>query len=374
MANLSDLSMTLDNVRRLYKDDRILDCLTLIRDVERQLEHVAATPADDTTEDITIAREIREILDGEVFRRIKREGERAERLYTTLTADGAHPQGDQLPNQDAGWTLSYDGPETKVWYKKNDDGFHSIRMQGSINAPLLHVAALLYESDLYAYLFWYVTASHTLPLVDDESDEDVYSQSNSLKRAVHITTFAPWPLYRRDVTLYAYAVDALQTHNCVIVLSSSISDNLRQLVSYIPDTERRVVRAVIHESGFMMTPVSPDVTKACFTYHIDPQLDIIPVALINWAARTMCRWSIRVLESRARNLDAVSPLYNQRLQQRPVYHRIRNRIEQYWQENRTMQEASGEPEVANERQDSETLDPNERPAVPSSIFRLLRQK
>lgn len=378
--SFTDLAVTLDDVESLYKDDKILDCLRLLRNVSRQYE-VLSSGGNSTLSSVASTcsqvteKDVRDRLESALFRRIRDEGERAEKLYeSVMTEPKPHGDGD---NQEDGWVLSYNGTDTKVWYKKNEQedyddenaaGIHSIRIQGTIQAPLLHVAALLYESDLYSSLFWYVSSSQILPLVEDESNEN--GDSNyGLKRAVHITTLPPWPLFRRDVTLYAYAVDALQSHNCVIVISSSISrlSTISPIVSHIPNPQPRVTRAIIHDSGFVMTPISPTATKACFTYHIDPKLEFIPLSVINWASRTMCRWSIRVLESKARNLEVVSPLHSRRLHQRPVYQRIRSRLQDYWTEQ------DGPIPKDEDLRKSGNFDPDARPSMPP-IFKLMRNK
>lgn len=273
-------------------------------------------------------------------------------------------------DHDIGWTLSYDGADTKVWYRREEDtNSHSIRIHGTIRAPLINIAALLYESDLYESLLWYVTNSTCLS-VDHPSP---------LKRAVHVCTYVPWPMYDRDVALFAYAVDALDDTDGNVVLAVSRSLCETDPVSDAPPAPvssmtggARVVRAVVHDSGFELTPVRPGVTRARFLYNVDPMLRFLPIAVVNWAARTLCRWSLRVLEARARDLERVSPEYAVRMSEQPVYERMRVRLSQYWKQRGVdvnspdcitdAGEDDGEPVRF-----SDDFDADEKQVVPTSI-------
>lgn len=245
--------------------------------------------------------------------------------FPNILSDLAEVQAlrDKLNSSD-GWILSYDGPETKVWYRPEATSSHSILIEGTIRAPLINVTALIQEADLYPSLFWYVTNAKQLPLC----------RPSRLRRAVHITAHALWPLYDRDVAIHGFAVDALDDLGCVLVMSRSIRDTDSVAVD-VPPPASRVVRVDMNASGFELVPISPDVTKARFLYNGDPHLAFLPMALINWAARTMCRWSLKTLESRAKDLNKVSPIYMERLSSEPVYEYIRERLTQYWASKHT---------------------------------------
>lgn len=271
---------------------------------------------------------------------------------------------------DVGWTLSYDGADTKVWYRREEGTTsHSIRIHGTIRAPLINIAALLYESDLYAQFLWYITDSTCLR-VDHPSP---------LKRAVHVCAYTPWPMYNRDVALFAFAVDALDDAdgNAILVTSRSLrADDPVENPPPAPASATglsmggRVVRAAVHDSGFELLPLKPGVTRARFVYNVDPILRFVPMAVVNWAARTLCRWSLRVLEARARDLSRVSPDYGIRMDEQPVYERMRGRLAQYWKQRGVSEgeEDAGEYSGAEEEgRASEDFDADVKPVVPASI-------
>lgn len=337
-------SKLLERVHQLYREDKLLQCSRLLTELRDQLTRLQ-------TSDKPLASDLQSKLNTEFIQTVQRECDEVHAFKQAL--------GD-----DQGWTLSYDGTDTRVLYRREEStSTHSIQIVGTIQAPLVNIAALLYEADLYHQLFWYVLTSTTLPL-DHES---------LMRRAVHVTSFAPWPLHQRDIAIYAYAVDALDgpdgPDDSVLVLSRSLRPHDR--VANIPEPASRVVRADIHNSGFELQPVSPGVTRAKFLYNIDPHLNFVPSTLVNWATRTICRWSLRALEARAHDLAQVSPDYLQRLDDSPVYERIRNKLVEYWAHKGLDYDpstADRERICASHSRLSDAFDPDAKPDVPPSLI------
>lgn len=288
----------LSEIRKLYQDSKIFQASRILASLEEELK----------AKDV-IAPKVQALhteLASPFFVRLRRECEEARRLRKLL-------------RDRSDWTLSYRGSETRVWYRR-EPGMqsHSILTEGTIRAPLLNLAALIYEADLYEQLFWYVTKAVELPL----------PEPGRMKRAAHISVYAPWPLYHRDVAVNAYALDALDEEEaCFMVISRS----LQELDGVLePESESRVVRVDMHNSGFELVPVSPGVVKARFLYNVDPHLAFLPMPLINWSARTLCRWSLRTLESRARDLSKMPKEYEERLATAEIYDYLRSRLNEYW--------------------------------------------
>lgn len=261
------------------------------------------------------------------------------------------------------WTVSYNGEVTKVWYRKHPrTGAHSILIEGEIRAPFLHVAALMYESDLYDRLFWYVTSAKMLKLKDE----------SPWHRAAHIEIFAPWPLNKRDIAVYAFAVDGLDEDDCVMVVTNSIND-LHPVAEKVPSSSEssRNIRVDLQTSGFVLLPETPGVTKAKFLYNIDPQLAFVPMALVNWIARMICRWSIKMLETRAQDLNALSPVYEERMRSHSFYEIVRRRLDEFWNQKGISPASESEnhsrPSTSGRRR-STSFDPEEKPQLPSATL------
>lgn len=294
---MTSLETQLAHIEDLYNKDKLLQASRALNELRDQLQ----TRGSSETSYAVLLKQ----LASSPFTRIIEECEEVHRLQEAL-------------HSTENWTLSYEGVETKVEYRREPQtNSHTVRTSGLIRAPLTNVAALIYEADLYEQLFWYVTSANVLP----------HESGSLMRRASHLQVYAPWPLHKRDAAIYAYACDGLDEDECVVVVSRSIKpkDEIE-----VPDSETRVVRVEMHVSGFELIPYSEGVTRATFLYNVDPHLQYIPTGLINWAARTLCRWSLRVLECRARDLGKVSEEYVKRMETGKFHEHIRMRLTEYW--------------------------------------------
>lgn len=292
----------------LYHDDKLLQSARLIANVKEQVERVLNNP-EAIAKDTEYATKVNNRLQDDDLRCIASEVAEVELLKKSL-------------HSKAGWTLSYNGTQTKVWYRRETDKVsHSMLVEGQIRAPLLNLAALLYEADLYSELLWFVQKAVIL------------KEAGRLRRAAYFDLYTPWPMYNREIAVYGYAVDGLDDDdNCVLVMSRSLrdSDGIPIPEQYVNDdgTPRgRAVRAHLHFSGYELTPINPDITAVRFVFNADPQLSFIPTPLVNWASLTLCRWSLRAMESRARQLP---PMYEQRMKSKPIYDWFQSRLVEYW--------------------------------------------
>lgn len=368
LPSTDELTEKLDEIENLYDQDLTLECAKRLAFIFTIMPHVRNS--EDPSYKSVIDR-----LNSQKFIMILEESKQVKSFL------------ESLENKED-WNLSYKGSDIEVWYKhEHNSPLHSIRIQGTIRAPLLNIATLLYESDLYSQLFWYITASMKLDLKEQHSGFSDY------KTGVYLNTYAPWPLYQRDLALYAFAVDALKEDDSIIVLSKSLPvDYLNTFLSddFVPkENSRKFKRCIMHDSGMLLKPVKDGVTYAQFVYNVDPKLGFLPMAVVNWFARTMCRWSLRALESRARDLDSVSPLYSQRLNERAVYKRMYERLGEYWAK-KVDEEEEEEDELykrngnfsyhqtnggVSDHRDklvsTDEFDINMKPAVPTSILKSL---
>lgn len=236
------------------------------------------------------------------------------------------------------WETCYESSGTKVDYRAEGDKVsHTMRATGVIRAPLRNVAVLLNEPDLFPELFWFVTNSKLV------------GTSGRFRRGADITTYAPPPLADRDVSLFGYAVDALDNDDVVLcacrdrraedeaAFEGGSTDSssgggggdveqptLRSRLSF-----RDNVQAAVHYSMFELRPVSPDVTKVRLICNSDPRLSYVPTIIINWSSRVIMRFALRVIEARARNMDGL-PRHAERLKKDSVYAWMDERLMSYW--------------------------------------------
>lgn len=348
-----DILAKLETVKELFKSDKLFQASRLLADIQASIKATRDSDSSSTT-DAESARKAADVLKKAPFPRILSE------------CNEVHAFRKSLRSTD-GWILSYDGTNTKVWYRRETTtSSHTIRIEGQIRAPLINVAALIYEIDLCEKLLWYVTSACMLPSNDPDT-------SSVLRRAAHLQLYAPWPLYKRDLAVYGFLTDGLDEDDCIVVVSRSIKET--DPVEIPAPSSSRIVRVNMHRSGFELTPLGPGLTKASFLYNVNPHLSLAPMPLINWAARFMCRWSLRILENRARDLAKVSEEHITRLESSPVYDHIRNRLAEYWaRKGHTKEdiEAAGNGMMHASSRHSDNFDPDDVPdGPPPSLMRML---
>lgn len=345
------LQNQLETVRALYESDKHLASARALSTLQQTITTYLTS---DSTSQKAQAQSIQAALESPPYPKILRELAEVQHLRTALHT------------KDASWTLSYSSAQTRVWYRREPNtATHSILTEGEIRAPLVNVAALIYEADLYEQLFWYVTAARAVPV----------RNATWLKRAAHIATYVPWPLYRRDVVVYAFGVDGMDEQDgCVMVVSRSLRDDDEVDHSEVAPAPR-TVRVDMHNSGFELVPISPGVVKAKVLVNVDPHLSFVPIALINWIARMFCRWSLRTLEARAKELTKMPQEYQTRIKTEPMYAYIRRRLGEYWATKGFSVEDSERAEnnaaVGQERL-SDNFDPDVTPSgPPASVMKQL---
>lgn len=295
----------LTRVLDLYKEDKLLQSARVLEELTAYV-HTTLNDVNVSGSQKEEALRVQERLEQSDVKRIVAEIGEVRHLKESL-------------NSKNGWSLSYDGAETKVWYRREpSSSSHSMLVEGNIVAPLINVAALLYELDLYSDLLWFIKHAKLL------------EENGRLRRSAHFLLYAPWPLYDREVALYGYAVDGLDEDDCILVASRSLQreDNVQIHSEITGSLGKRTVNANVQFAGYELVPVTPSVTRVRCIFNADPQLSIVPMPLINWSSRMFCRWSLRAMESRAQKLP---PSYQQRKDTKVIYKWFESRLATYWQ-------------------------------------------
>lgn len=353
------LASRLNDAVTLYDADRLLDAS---RALEQALAGVPLAAAEAALNQVPKASQIRSDA-AEVFRIL------------------------QDMDSDDRWIRCYSGPNTCVDYRPEPHcDSHTMRAQGVLHAPLKNVAVLLNEPDLFPDLFWFVRRA------------EVRGQKGRFKRAADLTLYAPPPLSNRDVVLYGYAVDALDSDNCVMVVTrdrcpsdgfaeSDLDSNCTDLnSSECIDNNSKCkekgnksiiressswggVQAIVYYAMFELRPLSPDVTRVRLIANSDPKLPFVPMFLVNWGSRMVMRFALRMLEAKACNIESLP--HANRLSN-PVYEWIENRLLSYWQtKDSTDQQHSESNTSRNEDIARRSFDFDESTPEPPSKFAIL---
>jgi len=92
-----------------------------------------------------------------------------------------------------GWTFkSWKSDNDQCLYRLEEDGTHSFRVEGFVDAPLFNLLALVYEFDLFPLWF---------PLLKTAEEIAVPSRFSKFAR---IVAWAPWPMADRECVLRGY--------------------------------------------------------------------------------------------------------------------------------------------------------------------------
>ena len=269
-----------------------------------------------------------------------------------------------------------DSKGTKVmWKPSKGSPIHTLRLDGKLRIPVFNLLAVLMEVDLYTT--WIPTVMG-VGLKDLQMLEDI----DRFNKVVHVEVAIPWPIANRDCNLIGYGVDLLDQGRVLAVArsfecapevphnvdwsyfaetkhlveegaaqdsekivtseasaSSSEADSrskkrdeivkvLRRVASLCkPPKSSKIVRAKIHQGGFLLTPVSDTETEVSFLFQFDPDLAVIPSWLINWGMKHFSFTVLSLLEKAASKVGTPESPYTKRMADKPdVYEYLRSRL------------------------------------------------
>lgn len=205
---------------------------------------------------------------------------------------------------------------------------------------------------------------------------------SKLRKVGYFTSGMPWPISDRDISVYGYGADLLDTQGSVLAVlrspdvkpilesahvlaadhsvsskkkkekkkssssstaavnpdeeSGPVALSLEEILdaenkAKLPPLNKKFVRVEMRIGGFLLTPVGKDKTKLSLLWNVDPKLDMIPSALVNWGLKHVALYAISLLKQHAKAIDTdpKSP-YIARMSQKPdVYDFLRKRFESW---------------------------------------------
>jgi len=188
-------------------------------------------------------------------------------------------------------------PETRIYYKCDDERTLSVRVETVIERDLLvPLLSVLNESELYSEWLPRWTTPTRLGV---RSSEKV-AQVGRCSQLVVITCDAPWPLETRQVVLDARAFDDMETSGDIGVLLRTRDCEDDDRVPPKPTDEdvtridvdgaflfRRVPDGWDRVEGEEACDVARDDILTTFGFTVDPKLEYIPTWLLNFIVRTV---------------------------------------------------------------------------------------
>ena len=168
-----------------------------------------------------------------------------------------------------------------MWYRKEEgERFVTLRFTvDRIKIPFFNLISLLYETELYHHWFPFCKQSF-----------DHMKISKTCKVCYQELIF-PFPLKNRETIVCGKGVNRMNHNGTVLVMSKSyrlVNDD--RITSKVGEftSERRpegLVENVIHFYGFEISPVSPNELSLRVCMLVDPQIPLIPDAMINYASK-----------------------------------------------------------------------------------------
>lgn len=259
-----------------------------------------------------------------------------------------------------------------MWRPSRNSPIHTIRLDGKLPISMFNILSVIMEVDLY--LNWIPTVMGIgLKHITMLSDMDRF------RKLVHCVASLPFPFANRDCNLVGYGVDLLdqgrvlavaRSYECAPEAPGSVDwslfpetahlgaqkddvkieapnldsiafsnpgiaeavQKIESIPNLIPKLKSGMVRAKVHQGGFLLTPISDTETGVSALFQVDPDL-AVPTWLINYCMKHFMFTVLDLLEKAASKVGTEKSPYTQRMTEKPeVYEYLRQRLEQ----NRTL--------------------------------------
>eukprot|EP00188_Purpureofilum_apyrenoidigerum_P001157 Plantae.Rhodophyta-Purpureofilum_apyrenoidigerum.ctg16119.p1 GENE.Plantae.Rhodophyta-Purpureofilum_apyrenoidigerum.ctg16119~~Plantae.Rhodophyta-Purpureofilum_apyrenoidigerum.ctg16119.p1 ORF type:complete len:347 (+),score=52.82 Plantae.Rhodophyta-Purpureofilum_apyrenoidigerum.ctg16119:66-1106(+) len=311
MVDAGELNALFEQALAFYDGDKLFQAMRAFERLEAAVNTAVGRGNEIAPQDRRVVEKIRHRLenDSQILEMKKRSKECLELLLACESTDG--------------WEMKYDGQSTKVLYKREaGTPIHSVKAEGTISAEFLHLASLIYETDLYPQFWWFVREMKNIKKI------------GRCCKAIQGIYQAFWPIYDREVPLIGYAVDGFDEDNCMLLFFRSLQpdDTDRDGTAIgLPQKPSRSVRIDLKIAGMKFVPVGRNATKITLVCNLDPKIASVPVSLTNWATRSVFRASLRMLEVKANDLDGMPHM--ERMRNDPFYTWLSGRLDEYFEKH-----------------------------------------
>jgi len=186
-----------------------------------------------------------------------------------------------------------------------------LKMIGTVDAPAIHVLAVMNELDLWNR--WIPTVHTT----------DTLLQVSPFAKIAHCTFKFPLPLSvvmdNRDALYYVYGVDLLEEKKIVAIarnLRPEEEERFKAEFNFTsPPPPAKHIRMAVRFGGMVMSPVNVNTTKLTILTQVDPKVKL-PMDLINWGTKKFAYVFYIMLRKQTAKLDKV---YLERMETNVLY-------------------------------------------------------
>jgi hypothetical protein len=190
-----------------------------------------------------------------------------------------------------GYLVESNKKNSIIKYKNLPEGKVSLKMESTIDVPLLTLLKLFYEPN--GYKMW-------SPFVQESNEIKKLFRAGT---AIRLKWNLPPPISGREGYLIGVGFDRLQENGSLLLLSRTIHDDKQIQQRYNIDipSGSKSVRMDIHYVGVELIPLSPESTKMRIVAMFDPKIKMIPARILNWVVRKGAHYLLEKIVKSASN-------------------------------------------------------------------------
>ncbi len=290
-VELGDFLDECSRAEQLFNDGKLHESHVLVQALEQSLE-----AASEAGEDVEMATGVLSDF-GPCFGGVK---ESFAQLRSLLEYSGMAE--DQ-------WTLARSSQGVTTHYRAGEEGLATVRLCGRIDASLLHIVAVMQESDLWAS--WFTRLSHS----------DTVKEVSRFRKVVFVRANGIGPVGARFLYLDGQGYDLLATAGAVAIVARNAEGIVEKPIS------SGDVKMKLLVGGAVLVPVAPDVTELVLLARADPVLPVIPFWLLNIVTKQLAHHFFELMRERAVKL---LPVYKERIEKNPaMYKEVQTRMDAF---------------------------------------------
>ena len=204
--------------------------------------------------------------------------------------------------EDDGWNPTNVDKSGNGTFYRQEPGLatHSFKVRGVVKEPMLALACVLLELDLYTE--WYPMANMSEEL----------TSSMSFHKQSRFAVTVPWPIANREVCLDGYGVDLIDERRVIVVAKGLEDGQVLDDGRPVPEVKKGNVRCGMEQSGFVLEALSPTETRVTFMMNVDPRIPNVPMWLINLVSRQMMGMLLKEMAKAAKKGQEPTSKYAQR--------------------------------------------------------------
>ncbi|CDW81454.1 protein kinase domain protein [Stylonychia lemnae] len=194
----------------------------------------------------------------------------------------------ELNSDMSSWTRHTDKPDFKIYYRQ-EQGFKGLTLylEVEFKSPLMNLFTILAEVDLFQKWIPFTAKS------------ELKGSVSHLRKLAYLKQNFPFPMSAREVYLSACGIALEDQKACILTLSSVEKD------SWFGTSIQRDPKCVymdIHKAFIYAKALDKNTSVLKMIQNVDPHLDYIPQALINFGMKNLIGVFIGQIRKRCENL------------------------------------------------------------------------